>query len=252
MKNTFKNTYGPSLALAFALSLILSFHSATAGDLQLGLAAVSSHSAIQGKPEETSVLPAIMYQGERLSFIYDTLAYRVLVSESLSISMTGRLRQKTYEPKDSAALNGMDKRDDAVDMGLRMQSDQSWGSLELEISGDISSTHDGYEVKASYGYPWIIGRWLVKPSVGVSYLSAQLVDYYYGVKDSEQKTDRAAYSGESVVNSFVTLSILYALTERWTMIAGIDYVSLGDAISRSPVVDENREATVFTAISYSY
>ncbi len=166
--------------------------------------------------------------------------------------MTGKQRQKTFELNDSEALSGMDKREDSFDIGINIQSDKSWGTLELAVSGDVSSIYDGYEITASYGYPWIKGRWFLKPAVGVSYLSQQLVGYYYGVKNSEQKVNRPAYSGEAGVNSFVEVSVFYQIREKWAFIAGMNYVYLDDAITNSPLVDESHEATAFTAITYAF
>ena len=248
MKNRLKNLYKYPLIII----LILSSQCVMADELQLGLAVLNSQSAIQGKAVETELLPAIIYQGENFSFIFDTLSYGLFASDSLSISMTGQLRLETYKPKDSEALNGMDKRDSSLDLGINIQSNHSWGTLELAASGDVSSTYDGYEVKASYAYPWMRGRWLLKPEVGVSYLSQQLVDYYYGVNISEQKASRPAYNGEATVNSFFNFSVFYRLNEKWNVIGGIVYVHLDDAISKSPIVDESHEASAFMAVTYTY
>ena len=248
MKNKFKN----SLKYPLIIALLLNSHCVLAGEILVGLAVVNSHSAIQGKNNDTELDPAIIYQGENFSFINGSLAYRFFTSDSLSIAVTGQQREEKYEPKDSQALNGMDKRDSAFDMGINIQSNKSWGTLELAVLGDVSSTYDGSEVRASYAYPWIKGRWILTPAVGVSYLSQELVGYYYGVKNSEQNVDRPAYRGEAGVNSFVEISIIHQLSAKWTFIAGMDYVYLDEAIKKSPIVDENHEATAFTAIAYSF
>lgn len=57
MKTKFINSVKYSLIIA----LILSSHCVIAGELQLGVAVINSHSAIQGKPEESRILPAIIY-----------------------------------------------------------------------------------------------------------------------------------------------------------------------------------------------
>ena len=247
-----KNRFITSIVYPLIIALILIPGYVIAGELKLGVAVINSHSAIQGKPEETRVLPAIIYQGENLSFIYDTLAYSLFTSDSLSMAVTAKQRQKTFELNDSEALNGMDKRSDSFDIGINIQSAKSWGMLELAVSGDVSSIYDGYEVKASYSYPWIKGRWLLKPALGVSYLDQQLVGYYYGVKNSEQTITRPAYSGEAAINSFVEISIFYQLSAKWTAVAGMGYVYLDNAITNSPIVDENHEATLFSAMTYSF
>lgn len=248
MKKKFIN----SVKYPLIIALILNSKIGMAGELKLGLAVVNSHSAIQRKFEETELLPVIIYQGENFSFINGSLAYRFFPSDHLSIAVTGQPREEKYEPNDSQSLIGMDKRDESFDIGLNVETNKSWGSLELDVLRDVSSTYDGYEVTASYGYPWIKGRWLLKPAVGVSYLSQELIGYYYGVKTSEQKVGRSAYSGEAAINGFIEVNIIHQLSTKWTFIAGMDYVYLDDAITNSSIVDENYEATAFTAIAYSF
>ena len=237
---------------ALIIALMLISNRVCAGELQLGLAALNSHSAVKEKPAESKLLPAIIYQGENFSFIYNTLAYRFFSPDNFSIALTGQLRQKTYEPKDSVALNGMVKRDNSFDMGINIQSDYAWGTLELDVLHDVSSTYEGHEVKASYAYPWMKGRWLLKPEVGVSYLNQRLVGYYYGVNINEQRVDRPAFSAEAAINSFVKISVFYRLSKKWNVIAGLEYSYLEDAITKSPIVDENYETTAFSAITYTY
>ena len=247
-----KNKIKQSTKCPLAIALIMSSQCVMAGELKLGAAVINSHTAIQGKPAETKVFPAIIYQGENFSFVFDTLAYRFFAVDGLTVSMTGKLRQEPYEPKDSDALNGMDKRDGAFDMGINVQSAKPWGTLELEAVGDVSSAYDGYEVKASYVYPWMGGRWLLKPEVGTSYSSRQLVGYYYGVKDSEQTVDRPTYRGKGAVNSFAKITAFYRLNEKWSVVGGMNYTRLDNAITKSPIVDESYETTVFTAITYAF
>ena len=232
--------------------LALSSHCAMAGELQFGLGGINDHSTIQGKPEDTGLIPVIMYEGENFSFMNGSLSYRLFASDGLSIAATGQPRENEHEPNDSEALNGMHRRDDSFDAGFNIQLNKSWGILEMAVSGDVTSTHDGYEIKTSYSYPWIKGRWLFKPALGVSYLSKQLVGYYYGIQNSEQTIDRTAYSGNAGVNSFIEISIFYAFSETWTFIAGMEYWYLDDAITESPIVDESYEASVFSAITYSF
>lgn len=247
-----KNKLINSTKYPLIIALILSSHCVMAGEFQLGLALVNSHSVILGKEGDTELDPAIIYQGEKFSFINGSLAYKLMAADGISIKVTGQQRQETYELKDSEALDGMDKRKDSFDMGFNIQSNKSWGTLELDVLRDVSSTYDGHEVNASYSYPLIKGRWLLKPAVGVSYLNRQLVGYYYGVKNSEQKVDRLAYSGEAAVNSFFEVSVLYPISKKWTFIAAMENTYLDDAITKSPIVDENHEITAFTAIAYSF
>ena len=66
-----------------------------------------------------------------------------------------------------------------------MLMDGEWGMAALRAFHDISSTHHGYELSVDYGFRWVRGRWSIAPTVGVSYKSAALSDYYWGVHADE-------------------------------------------------------------------
>ena len=76
-------------------------------------------------------------------------------------------------------------RDYAGELGLELLTDGRWGRLQLAAFHDVSGTHDGYEIAADYGYGWRRQRFYVEPSVGLSYKSAALNDYYWGVSAEE-------------------------------------------------------------------
>ena len=69
--------------------------------------------------------------------------------------------------------------------GFEMLMDGEWGMAALRAFHDVSGTHHGYELSADYGFRWVRGRWSIAPRVGVSYKSAALSDYYWGVHADE-------------------------------------------------------------------
>jgi len=73
-------------------------------------------------------------------------------------------------------------RDYAVEVGLEMLAGGLWGELQLTAHHDVSSTHDGYEVDINYSRGWRSQRWYFEPSIGLSYKSAALNSYYWGVR----------------------------------------------------------------------
>ena len=144
------------------------------------------------------------------------------------------------------------KRNLAVDGGLEIGYADVWGDLQLQILTDLSFTHKGAEVWASYAYPWQHGNWKIVPSVGISWKSHNLLNYYYGVRNSEVRLNRPAYTARSGFNGFVKLSLAYHFNEHWGIVGVAEYEALSRSIRRSPIVDQNSIETLFIGLMYNF
>lgn len=153
------------------------------------------------------------------------------------------------EELDSVAIP---KRSLAVDGGLEIIYAGDWGDIQLQVLTDLSFTHKGAEIWASYAYPWQYGNWKVVPSVGINWKSHNLLNYYYGIRDSEKQFNRSAYTAESGVNSFAKLSIAYRFNENWGVVGIAEYEALSRGIRRSPIVDKDGIGTLFIGLMYKF
>ena len=144
------------------------------------------------------------------------------------------------------------KRSLAVDGGFELLYDDGWGDIQLQVMGDMTHTHKGWEVWASYAYPWKSGNWTIIPSFGVNWKSHHLLDYYYGVKKSESVKNRPAYQASSGFNSFVKLSMSYRINDHWGIVGVAEYESLSRSIRHSPIVDQDGIETLFIGLMYNF
>ncbi len=110
-------------------------------------------------------------------------------------------------------------------------------SGQLDALYEVTGEHDGFEVRAAISAPLSEGRGALVGSAGVTWKSAELVDYYYGIE--------GLYEAEAAVNPFVKLAYTRPLSERWTFTAFAHYEYLGDAVADSPIVDDASVATAF-------
>ena len=90
------------------------------------------------------------------------------------------------------------------------------------------------------------------PSLGVEWQNARLVDYYYGVRDSETGTDRPAYAGRDTVNVSAGLGSIYRLNRDWWLLGGLYVVRFGDGIGDSPIVKHDGSALVYLGAGWSF
>ncbi|MEM8814254.1 MAG: MipA/OmpV family protein [Pseudomonadota bacterium] len=246
MKQTHAMVVPALLGLAFVPVTSL------AGQWGLGVGVAVQQQPQQGIDTEAFVLPFPSYEGERLSLSLGSVSYSLTDSDRFRFALEGQVRFDGYDPDDSAMLTGMQERDATFDAGFSVATSGDWGIATLQVVGDVLSRHKGYEISASYEYPVKLGRWIVAPSIGANWRSDDLVDYYYGVRSFEATAERPAYTGESVVNASVGVTLMREIADRWQLVGGAEYVLLGDDIEDSPIIDKDRETVAFGAIVYLF
>ncbi len=143
-------------------------------------------------------------------------------------------------------------RDYSIEGGLELLYETDLGEIQSQLLTDISSTHDGAEWWLSYGHPFQSGIFKISPAVGFSWKSADLVDYYYGVRPEETNDSRAVYEAGSTVNLFLKLSIAYRLSESWQVVSVLEYEKLGAEIKNSPIIDDDAVTTAFLGLFYRF
>lgn len=143
-------------------------------------------------------------------------------------------------------------RDYAIELGVEMLTDGRWGSAQFTVFHDASNTHDGYELYADYSFGWRRQRLYIEPSVGVSYKSADLNDYYWGVTPSEAGVVVLPYEAGAGVNWHTRLAIGYQLSRHWGLSLVAEYEGLNSEAARSPIVDEDKVLGWFAGMVWRF
>ena len=238
---------------ALALTgLILATTDSLAGEWGLGLGVAAQEPPQIGADTDVVVLPFPSYEGERLSLNFGSAAWALMRTDKYRFAIEGQLRFDGYDPDESNALDGLEERDVTLDAGFSFTASDDWGVASVKVLGDALGVHKGYEISASYQYPIQLKRWTFVPTVSAEWPSAELVEYYYGVKSNETRVDRPAYSGKSVMNASAALHAAYALKENWEIIGGAEYTHLGDGITDSPIIAKDHEVIMYSAIVYRF
>lgn len=113
---------------------------------------------------------------------------------------------------------------------------------QVDALYEVTGEHDGYEVRAAVATPLLQSEHSLVLSTGLTWKSARLVDYYYGVD--------TLYRGGAAVNPFVKLSYSRQLGERWTFNLFAHYEHLAGAIADSPLLASDSVLTAFAGISF--
>ncbi|MDH5619287.1 MAG: MipA/OmpV family protein [Gammaproteobacteria bacterium] len=158
----------------------------------------------------------------------------------------------TGAPLSEAVAFSVPDRDYAVELGLEMLAGGSWGALQLSGFHDVSGTHDGYELYANYSYGWREQRLYVEPSIGVSYKSARLNNYYWGVTAEEGGIVVARYDATAGINWQARLLLGYQLSRNWGVSLVTEYERINDEAAASPIVDERNVLGFFAGLAYRF
>jgi outer membrane protein len=135
-------------------------------------------------------------------------------------------------------------------MNLSIQ--QPWGKVSFAVLHDILERNNGTEIRANYAYTIGVGTgWLI-PTIGLTWESANLTNYYYGVSPAESLPNRPAYSPGSALNPTAKLGYFVPMSAKWLLGAEVGYTHLDSAISDSPIVDRSGSVSGMILFMYSF
>jgi len=144
------------------------------------------------------------------------------------------------------------ERDYAVELGLELLSGGTWGQLQMTAFHDVSNTHDGFEAHVNYSYGWRNQRFYIEPSIGASYKSDALNDYYWGVSEDEAGVVTLPYEAGAGTNFHSRLMLGYQLSRHWSLSLVAEFERLNDEAAASPIVDDENVFGYFAGASYRF
>lgn len=144
------------------------------------------------------------------------------------------------------------KRSYAVELGFEALLDGEWGQASLHAFHDVSGTHDGFEISGEYSYRITRGRLSLSPSVGLTWKSAALSDYYWGVHEGEQSSTLAAYEARGGLGWEAGLRANYYLTRSLRLAVSANYERLQHSVAMSPLVGQDHVLGYFAGLGWQF
>lgn len=148
-----------------------------------------------------------------------------------------------------AELEGLQLRDSDLLVGLRYQ--RFWGQhyWAIEAGQDIES-HYGQQLRLLYSYrlPW--RNWDLYYNAGVSFSTAKVVDYYYGVRPAESAVGRPSYQAGAGQQLHFGVSALYPLSPNWVLELGLAANLFSKAYIDSPL--SSRDSEYLSLVKFRY
>jgi len=231
---------------------------ATASRWRLGLGVAVSDNAYIGQGSKVTPFPLVDFEGDRFFFRGITGGIHLLKSDGFVVDaiITTGFNNIDASDFDRAALarrginrNDLEDRDRSIDAGFAASWTGRLGQLKAVAKTDISGSSEGAEYSLEYGYPLQWGGFRITPTVGATFLSSKVADYYYGIHPDEVRRGVPGYEPGGALIPQVGVNLTRPIGAKWALMIGARYSVLPDKISNSPLIDGSHGSSVLVGFS---
>jgi outer membrane protein len=219
----------------------------------LGLGVVGSSGLYVGEDSAAMALPLLRYDSEAFSIgIPDGVRVTILERRDYRVSAVVSPRFSAIEASDAPELDGLDRAFTA-DGGVQARyvfNERT--QLRFWAVTELTDEHSGSEVALSARHALPLGRVPLLFEGGVTWQSADLSGYLYGVSAPEATGTRPAYDPGDVLIPHLSVGTAIPITQKTRLVANIRADFLPDEVTLSPIVDEDVSVQGFLGISYSF
>lgn len=224
----------------------------------LGLGVGSKQQAYRGIDRDTKALPLLQYENQYVKIMgpgaeLKLPGLRISDTQRLSFGLIGKYEGSGYEAKDSPYLAGMAEREGGFWLGGKVQWDNEWANVSARWTADASGNSKGQQFSLGLERNFrLTPQFMLSPRLVATWQDRKTVDYYYGVRAGEARPGRAAYLGESGVNTELGLRGMYLFDRHHSVMVDVGVTRLHSGIKNSPLVDRSSETGVFLGYMYRF
>ena len=185
-----------------------------------------------------------------------TVGYTLNETKSTMVNLVGMswfAEISEGEQQQGNRLDGIKKRESAYEVGIEYLKQFKRSDLRIRALHDVMDRHNGFLLSLDHSRPVYKKDWLIIPSWGITYLSEDLVDYYYGVRPSEVRANRPLYSADSGWSLTGRIYIERPINDKWTMFGFASYSKFSNSITDSPITSvSNATHTLAVGVLWSF
>ncbi|WP_282145875.1 MipA/OmpV family protein [Alteromonas stellipolaris] len=218
----------------------------------LGIGGVAQDNGYVDLGSEVNLLPVFYYEVGDFYLLGPQFGYEFGSLSNFEFSLVGGIRFDGYEAEDADVFEGMEDRSGSIDIGLEIEYESDYGDFSFEYLADAGSEHKGNEISFKYSLPFIFESSVITPFISVTHQSEDLVDYYYGVRDSEVTDNRALYKGEATSNVEFGIDSTWMFGKHHRVVGNLSYAMLGDEIKDSPLVENSNSLSLVFGYLYVF
>ncbi|HEX8609830.1 MAG TPA: MipA/OmpV family protein [Telluria sp.] len=224
----------------------------------LGLAAFSEQPAYAGIDRDTTALPLIYFENKYVRVFGPGAEFKVYgvdlgAGQRLDFRLVAQYDGSEYKGSDAPILSGMAERKAGFWAGGKVKWETGVANVSAGWLADVSGNSKGALFNVAVEKNWRAGEHvMLTPRIGATWADKKYVDYYYGVRASEARAGRPAYTGKSGVNAEVGLRATYLFNAHQSMFLDLGVSRLAKPIKDSPLVDRSTENRVGLGYLYRF
>ncbi|WP_225923568.1 MipA/OmpV family protein [Pseudomonas marvdashtae] len=224
----------------------------------LGVGAVSSQQPYKGIDRDSEALPLIYFENEYVRVFGPTAEIKLpgldlSETQQLEFSIVGEYDFSGYDDDDARILDGMSDRDGGFWAGAKVKWLNEVADVSAEWLADVSGNSKGQRFALGLERSWTFGEHIMlTPRLAALWQDDKYVDYYFGVRESEARADRAAYDAKSGINTEFGVRGNYMFDDHHSVFLDLKATRLSDEIKDSPLVDRSTENSVLFGYLYRF
>lgn len=184
-------------------------------------------------------LPIIGYRGENFRVLGPFVSFDAMDVGDVKITLQAAPRFQSFDQSDSYIFENMTERKFSIDIGAGLLYEKQDWKVGLSGMFDTMNRSNGYEAKANVSRVIRRGPLFFEPSISISYLDKNHVNYYYGVNATEVNQFTTEYQGQSAINTTLGLSLATPIFLGGYTRLSVEHTWYDSAITNSPLVEDD-------------
>ncbi len=224
----------------------------------LGIGGVAKQQAYAGIDRDYLPIPVIYFENDWVQLMGPTLEFKLpgiewRTDQAVSFGIRAEFDGSGYKASDAPILSGMAKRKSGILAGAGAKWSNPVVDVVAEWMIDASGASKGQRMTFGLERQFPLGNhFMLTPSASATLLNRKYADYYYGVRSTEARAGRAAYTAGSTVNTEIGLRTDYMIDQKQALFLALEYTALGSEIKDSPLTDRSGESMVFLGYLYRF
>ena len=171
--------------------------------------------------------------------------------EDYSWGFSLTLQPRIYGYK-SSDIPGMDERKTSWEGGLAFSAKSDKTYIEIMALTDILDRHESWIVKTEVGHDFEFANFSLYPSLILIYQSSNFLNYYYGVKKSEELGARKEYIPNDGLQIGAQTYIKYPFSKKLSALINLRVDKLSKEATNSPIVNDDYIYSGLLSLIYTF
>lgn len=168
---------------------------------------------------------------------------------SWGFSLTAQPRIYGYKSSD---IQGMDERKTSWEGGLAFSAKTDKAYIEIMALTDMLDRHESWILKTEVGYDFEFANFSLYPSLIFIYQSSDFLNYYYGVKKSEELGTRKEYIPNEGFQVGAQTYIKYPFTKKLSALVNLRVDKISKEATNSPIVNDDYIYSGLLSLIYTF